>query len=96
MQQSECANFFAAIPEDPEAQVIILGHEARISTARAKVSRSTLSNTDATASVSTLTESTAASYDFDFNDIISDHYSIFAVSDFLPVLFVYKGKVGGT
>lgn len=73
MQHSEWANFFAATPDEPDAQVIIRGQAISASTALANVSRSTLSKTEATASVSAATETTAASYDVDFNALISNH-----------------------
>ena len=90
MQQSECANFFAATPEEPDAQVIILGQEAKASTARAKDARSTLLKTEPTASASIATEATAASYDVDFNIFISYHDGISAVTCFTAEFFVYK------
>lgn len=93
MQQSECENFLAAIPDEPDAQVIILGQEARASTARAKDARSTLLKTEPTASVSMATEATAASYDVDFNVFISYHNAVSAVTRFTAVFFVYKRKI---
>jgi hypothetical protein len=61
MQHSEWANFFAAIPEEPDAQVMIRVHDASASTARPKVSRSMPSRTVPTASFSVSTDFIAAS-----------------------------------
>jgi hypothetical protein len=63
MQQSECANFFAAIPEEPLAQVIILLAFVNVSTAEVKVFLSRYSATDLTASASMFMDLIAWSYD---------------------------------
>jgi hypothetical protein len=67
IQQRECANFLAAIPDVPLAHVIILFAEDMASTAFSKAALSRFSNTSFTASHSICSDASASSIDSCFN-----------------------------
>ncbi len=64
MQHRVCENFFAAIPEEPEALVMTWRHLERASTAFSKLSLSSVSSTSATAFCSITSEFFAISKAF--------------------------------